>query len=75
MVKNNGSLSNRINVLRAERKMTQKDLAEKIGVSRQTIISIEKGNYTPSLILAFEIANAFGVDINDVFQFEKNEEE
>ncbi|MCQ5366165.1 helix-turn-helix transcriptional regulator [Anoxybacillus salavatliensis] len=75
MVKNNGSLSNRINVLRAERKMTQKDLAEKVGVSRQTIISIEKGNYTPSLILAFEIANAFGVDINDVFQFEKNEEE
>jgi putative transcriptional regulator len=75
MVKNNGSLSNRINVLRAERKMTQKDLAEKVGVSRQTIISIEKGNYTPSLILAFEIANAFGVDINDVFQFKKNEEE
>lgn len=75
MVKNNGSLSNRINVLRAERKMTQKDLAEKVGVSRQTIISIEKGNYTPSLILAFEIANAFGVDINDVFQFKKNGEE
>ncbi|WP_297990252.1 helix-turn-helix transcriptional regulator [Anoxybacillus sp.] len=74
MAKNNGSLSNRINVLRAERKMTQKDLAEKVGVSRQTIISIEKGNYTPSLVLAFEIANAFGVDINDVFQFKKNEE-
>ncbi|ELK21304.1 hypothetical protein AF6_2069 [Anoxybacillus flavithermus TNO-09.006] len=54
--------------------MTQKDLAEKVGVSRQTIISIEKGNYTPSLVLAFEIANAFGVDINDVFQFKKNEE-
>lgn len=71
MTKNNGSLSNRINVLRAERKMTQKDLAEKVGVSRQTIISIEKGNYTPSLVLAFEIANAFGVDINDVFQFKK----
>ncbi|MBW7650562.1 helix-turn-helix transcriptional regulator [Anoxybacillus sp. ST4] len=74
MAKNNGSLSNRINVLRAERKMTQKDLAEKVGVSRQTIISIEKGNYTPSLVLAFEIANAFGVDINDVFQLKKNEE-
>ncbi len=74
MTKNNGSLSNRINVLRAERKMTQKDLAEKVGVSRQTIISIEKGNYTPSLVLAFEIAYAFGVDINDVFQFKKNEE-
>lgn len=71
MVGTNSSLSNRINVLRAERKLTQKDLAEKIGVSRQTIISIEKGNYTPSLILGFEIANAFEIDITDVFQFKK----
>ena len=68
-------LSNRIRILRAERKMTQQDLAEKVGVSRQTIISTEKGNYTPSLVLAFEIANAFNVGINDVFQYEKKEEE
>lgn len=67
-------LSNRIRILRAEKKMTQQDLAEKVGVSRQTIISTEKGNYTPSLVLAFEIANAFNVGINDVFQYEKNEE-
>ncbi|HLR67185.1 MAG TPA: helix-turn-helix transcriptional regulator, partial [Virgibacillus sp.] len=52
-------LSNRIRVLRAEKQMTQKDLAQKVGVSRQTIISVEKGNYTPSLVLAFEIANVF----------------
>jgi putative transcriptional regulator len=52
----NNPLSNRMHVLRAERKMTQKDLAEKVGVSRQTIISIEKGNYTPSLTLGFQIA-------------------
>ena len=52
-------LSNRIRILRAERKMTQQDLAKSAGVSRQTIISIEKGNYTPSLVLAFDIAEAF----------------
>lgn len=68
-------LSNRIRILRAERKMTQQDLAEKVRVSRQTIISTEKGNYTPSLVLAFEIANAFNVGINDVFQYEKKEGE
>lgn len=64
-------LSNRIRVLRAEKKMTQKDLAKKAGVSRQTIISIEKGNYTPSLVLGFEIANVFDVGIEDVFQYKK----
>ena len=64
-------LSNRIRILRAEHKMTQQDLAKKVGVSRQTIISTEKGNYTPSLVLAFEIANAFDVEINEVFQYKK----
>ena len=68
-------LSNRIRVLRAEKKMTQKDLAKKVGVSRQTIISTEKGNYTPSLVLGFEIANVFDVGIDDVFQYKKIEEE
>ena len=68
-------LSNRIRVLRAEKKMTQKDLAKKVGVSRQTIISTEKGNYTPSLVLGFEIANVFDVGIDDVFQYKKMEEE
>ena len=68
-------LSNRIRVLRAEYKMTQQDLAKKVGVSRQTIISTEKGNYTPSLVLTFEIANAFDVEINEVFQYKKYEED
>jgi len=68
-------LSNRICILRAEHKMTQQDLAKKVGVSRQTIISTEKGNYTPSLVLAFEIANAFDVEINEVFQYKKYEED
>lgn len=68
-------LSNRIRVLRAEKKMTQKELAEKVGVSRQTIISTEKGNYTPSLILGFDIANVFNVRVDEVFQYEKTMEE
>ncbi|WP_432694517.1 helix-turn-helix transcriptional regulator (plasmid) [Priestia aryabhattai] len=75
MKKQNGKLSNRIAVLRAEHKMTQKDLAEKAGVSRQTIISIENSRYTPSLILAFEIANAFKVEINEVFGYAPFEED
>lgn len=66
-----GQLTNRIAVLRAERKMTQKVLAEKAGVSRQTIISIENRKYTPSLKLAFEIANALDADITEVFQYIK----
>ncbi len=47
--------------------MTQQQLAEKAGASRQTIIAIEAGKYSPSLELAFRIADAFGVNINEVF--------
>jgi putative transcriptional regulator len=49
--------------------MTQEELAQKVEVSRQTIIAIEKGNYSPSLELAFKIANAFGVAIQEVFSY------
>ena len=48
--------------------MTQQELAEKAGVSRQTIIAVEAGKYSPSLELAFKIADAFGVSITDVFE-------
>lgn len=51
--------------------MTQQELAERTGVSRQTIIAVEAGKYTPSLELAFRIAEAFGVPITDVFAVEK----
>jgi putative transcriptional regulator len=47
--------------------MTQQELAEKAGISRQTVIAIEAGKYSPSLELAFRIAVAFGVPIGDVF--------
>ena len=50
--------------------MTQLDLAEKVGCSRQTIIALEAGKYTPSLDLAFRIAHVFGVPIGEVFQCE-----
>ena len=59
---------NRIKVLRAEREWTQSDLAEKVGISRQAVISIEKYKYTPSLELAFKIAEVFGVSIGEVFE-------
>lgn len=48
--------------------MTQEQLANKCGVTRQTIIAIEKGKYSPSLPLAFKIAKAFGIGVEDVFE-------
>jgi putative transcriptional regulator len=60
-------MDNRLPVLRAERRWTQADLAERLDVSRQTIISIEKGKYDPSLPLAFKIAELFDLRIEDIF--------
>ena len=54
--------------------MTQQQLAEKAGISRQTVIAIEAGKYSPSLELAFRIADAFGVNINEVFDYESSED-
>lgn len=68
------SISNHIRKLRFfANEMTQQELAEKAEVSRQTIIAIESGKYTPSLELAFRIADAFGVTIGEVFEVERNE--
>ncbi|MFO7342399.1 MAG: transcriptional regulator [Caldibacillus debilis] len=69
-MKRSGQLKNRISVLRAEKKWTQQDLADKVGVTRQTIASIEANRYNPSLILAFEIAAAFGKEIQEVFEYQ-----
>jgi len=64
------NLSNRIRRLRFENgEMTQQELADKVGVTRQTIIAIEAGKYAPSLPLAFRIARVFGVSVEDVFQY------
>ena len=62
---------NRIKVLRAERNWTQADLADKVGITRQAVISIEKYKYTPSLELAFKIAETFGVSIDSVFEYKE----
>ena len=65
-------LTNKIRRLRFDNhEMTQQQLADKAGVTRQTIIAIEQGKYAPSLPLAFKIARAFKVGIDDVFQFEE----
>lgn len=67
-----GQVTNTIRRLRFDNgEMTQKALAEKVGVTRQTIIAIEAAKYAPSLELAFEIALAFGVPLTEVFSYEK----
>ena len=63
-------LRNSVHELRAEREMTQQDLADKIGVTRQTVIAIEQDKYSPSLETAFKIAMVFGVPLEVVFQYE-----
>ena len=61
---------NRLHVFRAERRMTQEQLATEVGVTRATIVAIEGGNYNPSLELAFRIARYFDADINAIFSIE-----
>lgn len=65
-------VDNRLRELRAKHRMTQEELARKVGVTRQTIIAIENGKYLPSLKLAYKIANIFGMKIEDVFIFEED---
>ena len=68
----NDPLKNQIRRMRFERgEMTQQQLADKAGVTRQTILAIEAGKYSPSLTLAFKIADALQVRIEEVFQYEK----
>ena len=63
-------MKNRIRVLRAERKWSQAELAERVSVSRNSINSVENGKFDPSLPLAFRIADAFGLSIEEVFSRE-----
>ena len=59
---------NEVYATRMKRNLTQEELGEKVGVSRQTIIAIEKGNYTPSVLLALKIAQLFGVSVESLFR-------
>ena len=66
-------MKNRIEERRKAQGMTQQQLAALLGVSRQTIISLESGKYNPSILLAHKIAQTFGVHIEDIFLFEEDE--
>ena len=67
-------MKNRLEELRTQRGWTQQELAERVDVSRQTIISLERGRYNPSIILAFRLARLFGVKIEDLFLYSDEED-
>lgn len=69
-----GIMKTKIKELRKERKMSQEELANAVGTTRQTITSIEVEKYTASLVLAYKIAHFFGLQIEDVFDFSDVEE-
>lgn len=66
-------MQTKIQELRRERKITQQELADALGVTRQTIISLENGKYKASLVLAHKTAQFFGMTIDDIFIFEDDE--
>jgi len=66
-------MKNRLRVLRAERDWSQADLAERLGVSRQTVNALETGKYDPSLPLAFKLARLFQLSIEQIFEDEMSE--
>ncbi|MFN7036044.1 MAG: helix-turn-helix transcriptional regulator [Bellilinea sp.] len=68
-------MKNRIEEYRRQKGWTQQELAQKAGVTRQTIISLESGRYNPSILLAFRLARLFAVLIEDIFLYEENEPE
>lgn len=68
-------MNNRLEELRKEREVTQEELAALLEVSRQTISSLEKGRYNPSIQLAFKIARYFGLRIEDIFIYEEDDHE
>jgi len=73
---NKGRIRNNVRKLRfLGSEMTQQQLAEKIGVTRQTVIAIEQDKYSPSLEVAFRIARVFGVPLKEVFQYETTDSE
>jgi len=64
------TIKNRVKEIREQHGMSQEALAAKVGVTRQTIISLEKGSYVPSLLLAISIAEVFGLTIENIFEKE-----
>lgn len=68
-----GMLKNKLRVFRAMREMTQEDLSQKCGVTRQTIIAVEAGKYAPSVLLALRMAQALGTTVDEIFQLQDKE--
>lgn len=66
-------MTNRVHELRKKHKITQEDLAKLVGVTRQTIISIENGKYQASLLLALRIARVFRMPVEEIFSLEEGE--
>ncbi|MBQ5620897.1 MAG: helix-turn-helix transcriptional regulator [Alistipes sp.] len=66
-------MKNRIRVERAEKRITQQELAEQCGVSRQTINAIEAGKFIPSTVLALKIARTFGKQVEEIFELEEQD--
>jgi putative transcriptional regulator len=69
------NLKNHIKQHRARLDLTQLDLAERVGVRRQTILAVEKGKYVPSALLAFQIAKVLGMTVDELFEMEEGEAE
>lgn len=69
---NGDAMKNKLEEMRRQRGIKQEELADMLGVSRQTISSLENGRYNPSVILAFKIARFFGVRIEDIFIYEED---
>lgn len=67
-------MQTKLKVYRAMHDLTQEDLAQAIGITRQTVIAMEKGKYNPSLDLAFKIARYFKVSVENVFIYDENDD-
>ena len=72
--KNRYQFESRIHVYRATKRMTQQELADLVGVSRQTVIQLERNRYNPSMLLAYSIARVFDVTIEDLFDFKEGQQ-
>ncbi|SDY08396.1 helix-turn-helix transcriptional regulator [Salimicrobium album] len=68
-------IQNKVYEYRVLKRMTQQDLANAVGVSKQTIFVMEKNNYSPSLILAFRIADFFEADVDEIFSYVRKDED
>ncbi len=66
-------MTNRVKELRKENNITQQQLADPLGVTSRTVISLEKGDYNPSVLLAYKISEVFNLYIEDVFLFDEND--